>query len=396
MRAGPAAGDRAGSLTTGARVGLGILVVVLLLLAGLGSGVPRAASSGRPSPASGAGPTDHRSLPSRPGSATSVAFLLNGSAGTTSSVSMGFSATVGLTAGFIDPGTTLNATATIGAPPTAMVQVTVLGTSTLLAIPPLGNFGPVTVPGLTYTYLGYSLTLTLRTFGTILANSSGGSALPRACSWSANGAQTFPVEAPTAAAPGTAIAAGLDGLLYSLSVGINATGTVPLLGTVELPVVPFGPVGHGNGMPSRVLGNYTVTAPLTILGFAADPSTAPTDASVVLNVSVSGGNPPLSYRYLKLPAGCPNGTTSTVYCVPTAPGSYTVRVLVTDAQGIQRSANASLTITGPGGVGGGGSGTGTAVGYPLLAALLVGVAAVAIAAGILIGRKQRKRPAPSP
>lgn len=325
-----------------------------------------------------------------------MSFLLNSSVGTTSSLSLAFSASISVTSGFIDPGTTLNGTATVSAPPTAPVVLTVLGSSSSLAIPPLGGFGPFEIPGLTYSYLGDSLTLTLRTFGSISANGSGGSGSPIARSWAANGAQSYPVGAPGTDGPGTAIAAGLAGLRYTLAVGINATGTVPILGTVDLPVVPFGPVGSGNGSPTRVLGNYTVTAPLTILGFAATPSTAPAEGNVVLNVSATGGNPPLGYRYLDLPAGCPDGSGPTLYCVPTAPGSYTVRVLVTDAQGIQRSANATFTITSSAGGGGNGGPVGPSLSAPLLAGLLLAVAAGAVATGFLFGRRRRHPPTPTP
>ncbi len=322
-----------------------------------------------------------------------IAFGLNVSVGSVASLSMTLAATLSATSGFIDPGTTLNGTAVLSVPAVVPATVTVLGSTATVPIPPLGPFGPTVIPGLTYTYLGYSLALSVRTFGTIGANATGAAGGgTTALTWAAGGSRGYPVTAPVGAAPGTAIGAGPTGVGYTLSVGINATGTVPLLGAIDLPVVPFAPAGSAAGSPDRVLGNYTVTSPLTILGFSATPSSAPPGASLLLNVSASGGNPPLAYRYLGLPPGCPGGNAPTVYCVPTASGRHTVGVVVTDSQGVAREANTTFTISAPPGSG---SNLGTAASVPLLLALVGAVAVAAVVGGFLLGRRRRSPPPPT-
>ncbi|MGI0151492.1 MAG: hypothetical protein ACREC5_06115, partial [Thermoplasmata archaeon] len=341
--------DRRGGLVIASHVGiLAGLLVGLLLLSGLGavSETPRGglAPADPPGAASTATPS---------ADPATVGFALNSSLGADASASLSFTVTLASASGLIDPGTSLNGTAELTAPTAVSLFLSAFGTSATMTIPPLGNFGPTTVPGLIYSYLGYSLSLSVRTFGSVRANSTGGAASSRPLNWSDSGTREFPVSAAAGAAAASRLVVGVTGLDYALSVGINASGTVPVLGAIDLPVVPFGPAGTGPGSPGQVLANYTVVPALSVLGFSAQPAPASPGATVTLTVSAEGGNPPLTFDYSNLPPGCLGANVSVLVCSVASAGNYRVSVHVSDSQEVERSANATIVVAS----GGGGSGT---------------------------------------
>lgn len=92
--------------------------------------------------------------------------------------------------------------------------------------------------------------------------------------------------------------------------------------------------------------NSTGTTPAPkIVGVVADPSTVQLGASSEIQAFVSGGVPPLSVRYFGLPPGCPSEDLLTFSCTPTASGSYTFAVNVTDSLGNWSNVSGSLVVT---------------------------------------------------
>lgn len=80
-----------------------------------------------------------------------------------------------------------------------------------------------------------------------------------------------------------------------------------------------------------------------ITSFTASPSQVNAGSSTVLDVSVSGGTSPFSYKYTGLPPGGSTSDQSSISFSPTAVGTYTVNVYVNDSSG--GSTNSSLTLT---------------------------------------------------
>jgi hypothetical protein len=96
-------------------------------------------------------------------------------------------------------------------------------------------------------------------------------------------------------------------------------------------------------------GTLTVTLPPdlgpTIGSFTISPATIPLGGTTYLNATVSGGVSPYSYAYSGLPAGCTGADAEQLTCAPSAAGSYSVTLAVTDADGKTASASASFTVT---------------------------------------------------
>jgi hypothetical protein len=86
---------------------------------------------------------------------------------------------------------------------------------------------------------------------------------------------------------------------------------------------------------------------LTISSFAVTPSTVSLGTSINVSAVVIGGTTPYTYAYSGMPAGCTGSTKSSFICTPTASGSFTLNLTVTDAKEAVVYATASLTVTGP-------------------------------------------------
>ncbi len=91
---------------------------------------------------------------------------------------------------------------------------------------------------------------------------------------------------------------------------------------------------------------YTVTtAGPTVSMFSAGPATIQIGASTTFSVIATGGVTPYSYSYVSLPPGCASANTNTLPCTPTAIGSYTVEVILSDANSQYGFANTSLVVS---------------------------------------------------
>jgi hypothetical protein len=93
--------------------------------------------------------------------------------------------------------------------------------------------------------------------------------------------------------------------------------------------------------------NLTVVPPPPSLAvqLTLSVASAEEDQSVTITASVLGGASPYSFVYTGLPSGCSSQNSSSIACTPSAAGSYTLHVSVTDAKGDQASASTALSVT---------------------------------------------------
>jgi hypothetical protein len=105
---------------------------------------------------------------------------------------------------------------------------------------------------------------------------------------------------------------------------------------------PSGPTPTSIG-PALLAAPETGGA-LTITSFLASPSTALKSTPVYLNVTVSGGDPPLGYAYFGLPPGCASHNLSSLLCYPISVENYIVTVVVNDSSGASVNASTPLTV----------------------------------------------------
>jgi len=218
-------------------------------------------------------------------SSTPVGFSIVGLNLSGFSIGIAFTATLGLSGGPVSAGESLNATASLSAPPTVNLTVGYKGTSVPVPVNPLGSLYELPIPGLEYGYEGIaSLGLYLNFSGTILGNTSldgpaagGGAAL----SWNNSATDDIPLSVWSNASDGSTVQWSVTNLSYGLSIGIDASGS--LLGyTVTIPLVSFGSVGLFAGSPSSASASYTLPAKSgSGGGLGSGPGLSSTDAAYV-------------------------------------------------------------------------------------------------------------------
>ena len=126
----------------------------------------------------------------------------------------------------------------------------------------------------------------------------------------------------------------------------------PLLAVsaVALLLISAGPLRAGPPGARRTAASLTVTISnvqltgTSVTRFAASPSPTWVNETTVFVSNVSGGDPPFSYGYLGLPAGCISANLSSFSCQPTTEGNYTVGLRVTDSRGMGAFANLTLVV----------------------------------------------------
>ncbi|MCI4369687.1 MAG: hypothetical protein L3K09_09035, partial [Thermoplasmata archaeon] len=89
--------------------------------------------------------------------------------------------------------------------------------------------------------------------------------------------------------------------------------------------------------------NLTVDVPPRIASFTTSLSVVTSGSAIYLNTTAHNGTGPFTYGYLGLP-GCSSANTSNLKCVPTRPGNYTVKVVVSDAVHGKDNATVALTV----------------------------------------------------
>jgi hypothetical protein len=112
--------------------------------------------------------------------------------------------------------------------------------------------------------------------------------------------------------------------------------------------------------------------------------------NLTVRVSVLGGTSPLGYSYSGLPPGCAPRNNSTLSCIPRSAGSYSIAVVVTDADGVQANATPVPVI-----IAGGPPAPSTPAWEYGAEALLV-IAGVAVAVAVLRRKRKGSRAAEAP
>lgn len=116
-------------------------------------------------------------------------------------------------------------------------------------------------------------------------------------------------------------------VLLLVSTGAVAPGAAwlgsPRFPDMATPTVSPRVVGAGAAVASG--------APLAITSFTANPALVTLPNATFFNVTATGGVPPLSYWYTRLPVGCLTQNTSSLRCTPYAAQFYYVTVIVNDS-----------------------------------------------------------------
>jgi hypothetical protein len=94
---------------------------------------------------------------------------------------------------------------------------------------------------------------------------------------------------------------------------------------------------------SRVL-SFTVYTDPAVSSFMASPANILQGTSMTFETAAAGGRAPLTYSYLGLPAGCSSTNASSLVCTPSAVDTFTVEVIVLDANGFKVTQNTTLTV----------------------------------------------------
>ena len=106
----------------------------------------------------------------------------------------------------------------------------------------------------------------------------------------------------------------------TFNVQVNVTDSNSVL--IESPVLSF-----------TIYSNPSIQTP------TANPSSVDLGQSTTFSTSVNGGSGGDSYLWLSLPSGCTSSDTNSLVCSPTATGSFTIKVNVTDSNGITVTSN---------------------------------------------------------
>jgi hypothetical protein len=146
----------------------------------------------------------------------------------------------------------------------------------------------------------------------------------------------------------------------------------------------------GNSAPAQLtLSIVPAASALRVASFTASPSSVDVGTTATLSVNATGGASPLDFAYYGVPPGCRSENTSRLACTPSAAGTFSVRVQVTDRAGDLASANLTLEVK-PGPAA---ASRNPSADWPLLAAVAAGAVAVAaIAAALWVRRRSRGSP----
>ncbi len=122
------------------------------------------------------------------------------------------------------------------------------------------------------------------------------------------------------------------------------TCTPSTAGTFSTKVsVTDGNGGTGTSVSTSVTVSSASGSPTVTL--SASPPSVTLGATTTLTGSVSGGTTPYTYTWTGLPGGCTSANLASLSCTPTATGTYSITLKVTDAHGNVGQGSATLTVT---------------------------------------------------
>ncbi|MCI4336089.1 MAG: hypothetical protein L3K17_02690 [Thermoplasmata archaeon] len=88
----------------------------------------------------------------------------------------------------------------------------------------------------------------------------------------------------------------------------------------------------------------TISIDPSISGATITPSPVDAGTSIEIQVNASGGTGQLTYSYTTPPPGCSVGNHSSITCIPSSPGTFTVTAIVTDAVGFSVSKPMTVVV----------------------------------------------------
>ena len=135
------------------------------------------------------------------------------------------------------------------------------------------------------------------------------------------------------ASSSTSIAFSMPNGSYAYTVGpVSGYSAQPGSGTVNV-----------TGSGDSVAVAFTPGAPV-VSSFVAVPASVPVGGTAILEVVATGGSGGLHYTYSGLPPGCLTADTASLPCTPSAAGTYSIGVTVTDSLGRSASDVTPLTV----------------------------------------------------
>ena len=111
-------------------------------------------------------------------------------------------------------------------------------------------------------------------------------------------------------------------------------------GNFTIGIVASTPAGDSSGASITV----NVSEAPSIFAVTATPNPLTLGNTTVIVVNHSGGSPPFVVSFGELPPGCASASTFDLDCVPTLYGSYSVKVEVTDAAGLNATRSVELVV----------------------------------------------------
>ncbi len=122
------------------------------------------------------------------------------------------------------------------------------------------------------------------------------------------------------------------------------TCTPSTAGTFSTKVsVTDGNGGTGTSVATSVTVSSASGSPTVTL--SASPPSITLGATTTLTGSVSGGTTPYTYTWTGLPGGCTSANLASLSCTPTATGTFSITLKVTDAHGNVGQGSVTLTVT---------------------------------------------------
>ena len=161
----------------------------------------------------------------------------------------------------------------------------------------------------------------------------------------------------------------------------TVVATIPV--GIDPNIMAYDPANGLVYVPNYNSQDVTVISTLTVLSVGARPNPVAEGNLTTISTVVTGGMPPYTYGYAGLPAGCTSSNTSTLACVPSASGAFSITVRVADSGNDSVASTLTLEVQGPA-PSPGFLGLPGIVGYAVLGALVamaVGVVSVLVYRG---------------
>lgn len=184
------------------------------------------------------------------------------------------------------------------------------------------------------------------------------------------------------------------GVLWSFGDGGTATGGLNQTHTFARPGHYAVAATVTDGLGARAIARANVTVVETLAVSATSNLSAwSIGAAGTLAATATGGLAPFRYSWSGLPPGCAGANTSSISCSPTASGSYTAGISVSDALGEVANTSVSLSVAGAPSTGPAPASSGfspTTVALAAVGGILIGAVVVAL----VLRRRQGGAPEP--